>query len=253
MVFTVAPGHRGLYEARSLAAAPRPEASHHRPGVAAGEDLEGGVDAGAVAGGEQVEQQAAGDRQPQAGVGPGDVGGHAQRGRQRHVGVEPVLHVVLQQRPDGLVALQRPPVEREEQALEVGQRGVGQVGPHPADQLVGLGRRRPSSPRRQTGLGPRLHRADDLEQQAVLGAEVVQEHAVAGPDRLGDAAQALVGQPLGREVLDHGVEQALPGVPSHLFPRPGVPARAIGRPLVHHVPNGTFRRRPRGGQPWPSR
>ena len=50
----------------------------------------------------------------------------------------------------------------------------------------------------QAHLGPGLDLADDGQQQAVLGAEVVEQHAVAGPDRLGNAAQALVGQPVRR-------------------------------------------------------
>ena len=115
-----------------------------------------------------------------------------------------------EQRRGRLVPLQGPPVEREEQPLEAGQRGVGQVGPHRAHHLVTLAADGLCGGG-QSGLGPRLHLPGDVEQQAVLGAEVVQEHPVAGPDRPRNAAETLVGQPIGREVLDHGVEQPLPG------------------------------------------
>ncbi len=116
----------------------------------------------------------------------------------------------VEERSDGVVPLQRPPVEGEEKALEVAQRGIGHVGPHAVDQRVGLAGR-VLAERGQASLRPPLHLADDRQQQAVLGSEVVQEHAVARPDGLGDAAQALVGHPLIREVRHHRVEEALAG------------------------------------------
>ncbi len=63
-------------------------------------------------------------------------------------------------------------------------------------------------------LGARLHGLHHRQDEALLGSEVVQEHAVARAGGLGDAPQALVGQAVGGEVGDDRVEQALPGVGS---------------------------------------
>ena len=55
-----------------------------------------------------------------AGRGPGRrPGGDPGLGRQRHVGVQPGLEVAVRSGRTGVVALQRPAVEREEQPLEV--------------------------------------------------------------------------------------------------------------------------------------
>ena len=185
------------------------------PGVAAGEDLEGGVDAGAVAGGEQVEQQAA--RRPPARGGRGS----GRRRRARPSGADSATlassqccDVVVEQRPD---RRRRPgaPARRGRRTGARSRPGPGRPGRPTCGGSARRSRRPASSPmaaRRPWVRG--LHLADDREQEAVLGAEVVQQHAVARPDRLGDAAQALVGQALGREVRDHRVEEALPGAPS---------------------------------------
>ncbi len=173
-------------------------------------------------------------------MGPGHVCRHAPWGGQPHVGVEPMAHVVVEERPDRPVTLQGPPVEGEEQTLEVAQRGIGQIGPHPADHGVGLAgpvltEVQEAPPR------PGLHLADDRKQEPVLRSEVVQQHAMAGPDRLGDPTQALVGQPLLREVRDDGVEEALTGSdrPSRPVPTSTSGRRPCAR-LSRHVPNGTF-------------
>ncbi len=67
-----------------------------------------------------------------------------------------------------------------------------------------------------------LDGADDLDQQAALGAEVVEEHSMAGPDRGGDLAQAHVPEPVDDEVVHHMVDELLLGC------------------LALHVPNGTL-------------
>jgi hypothetical protein len=150
-----------------------------------------------------------------------------------------VLDVALEQRRHRGVALEGAAVEGEEEPLEPGELRVGDVGPHPPDDLVGplAG---DGSDGGQLLLGARLDGSGHLEQQAVLGPEVVQQHAVARADGLGDPAQALVRQPLGAEVLDHRVEQPL------LSRHPAVD-------LEVHVPNGTFDRGTKGGTAWPNR
>ena len=65
---------------------------------------------------------------------------------------------------------------------------------------------------------------------------------MARPDRLGDAAQALVGQPVRREVLDHGVEQPLPG-PSLLTDCPDM------YQMVHSAGRNGDENRSEGGRP----
>ena len=63
-----------------------------------------------------------------------------------------------------------------------------------------------------------LDRAYDLEQQAVLRPEVVDEHPVARADGLRELPQAYVPESVLRDVLDRGIEQPLPrGVGSRLL------------------------------------
>ena len=187
----------------------------------------------------------------------GDVGGDAEWGRHATLVSSQCVTSSCEERPDRVVALERPPVEGEEQAFEVRHCRVGQVRPHAADHLVGLAR----GVRAKGGqalLGPRLHLADDGEQEAVPRAEVVEEHAMAGADGLGDAAQALVGQPLRREVRDDGIEQRRSGAS---WSPPAPPACFAARPrpcpivpacTKWYIPRGP-REGTRGGSRWRSR
>ena len=54
-----------------------------------------------------------------------------------------------------------------------------------------------------------LDRADHLDQQPFLRPEVVDEHAVAGADRGGEAAQAEVADAVRRDVVDRRLQQSL--------------------------------------------
>ena len=54
-----------------------------------------------------------------------------------------------------------------------------------------------------------LDGADHLDEQALLRAEVVDEHAVAGADRGREPPQAEVGDAVLGDVLDRGAEQPL--------------------------------------------
>ena len=165
-------------------------------------------------------------------------GGTPAAADQRHVRLEPGLDVALEQRPRRLVALEGSGVKGEEQAFEIREGGVGDVGPHAPDHLVGglAGIRTDvlgdgGEDRLRTRLDGLHHRQD----QTLLGAEVVEEHAVARAGGLGDASQALVGETLAAEVRDHRVEEAFPGsgrggLDGHMYqmvhsPRSGVRRR----------------------------
>ncbi len=86
-----------------------------------------------------------------------------------------------------------------------------------------------------------LDRLDDRDDQACFRAEVVDQHPVAGADRGGELAQAEVAQTVLEDVVDRGVQQAVPG----LEVRRGC---IHGRSVYHmvHVPGGTGTER-RGG------
>jgi hypothetical protein len=77
---------------------------------------------------------------------------------------------------------------------------------------------------RQVGLRERCEevalllfdRTDHLGEQALAGAEVVDQHPVAGSDRGRDTSQARVADPVLRKVLDGVAEQ---GLTTHPCPR----------------------------------
>ena len=104
--------------------------------------------------------------------------------------------------------LQRLAVRLEEEPLVRPQRGVGEVLPHAPCHLGGRQRRIDRRAGQRLAL-LLLDVADDLDQQALLGAEVVDQHAVAGADRGGESAQAEVGDAVLGDVLDRGLEQPL--------------------------------------------
>jgi hypothetical protein len=151
--------------------------------------------------------------------------GHFERnalcGGERFIRGKPAIDRLPEERPNLLIALKGPAVEREEEPLEVSLGRIGHVLPHAPDHLVGdLGRA--ASDVVQLGLGTGFDGAHDLDQKAVLGAEVVDEHAMAGSDGRGDLAEAEIPQAVGDEVVDHLSEE-------RLF-----------RLLALHVPNGTL-------------
>src|SRR4030095_3301900 len=65
--------------------------------------------------------------------------------------------------------------------------------------------------------------------QASLGAEVKDQHRVAGAERGGERAQAEVGQPVLGRVLDGGGEQPLPGVAARTWHAVTVPCGTVSR------------------------
>ena len=98
--------------------------------VAAGEDLERGIDTGPVPCGQQIEQQTSHHRQTEPGVGAGRAERDVPRRGEGVVRLEPAGDRLRQEWPGLLVALQRPAIEGEEAALKIGLRRVGDESPH---------------------------------------------------------------------------------------------------------------------------
>jgi hypothetical protein len=169
---------------------------------------EGGIDALAVAGCHQVEQQPAGHGNAEACLGAGGLGRHAAAlpvgGDRPEPGVDDAIEEALGAGPP----LERLAVHLEEQAHVVDEAGIGDLSPV---REAGFGRRH-GDVRVERGHDLALALLDlvhDGHQQAVLGAEVVDEHAVAGAESGGQLAQAQVSQAVRGDVLDRGIEQAL--------------------------------------------
>jgi len=107
-----------------------------------------------------------------------------------------------------VAALQRLAVHLEEEPFVGPQARIRESLPHLAHELrirvvtaeVELGER---------GTLLALDRADDLDEQSFLRAEVVDEHAMARADRGGELAKAQVAEPAPRDVRDRRVEEAL--------------------------------------------
>ena len=135
------------------------------------------------------------------------------------VGVEPALDRLAEEWADLRIALEGSAVEREEEALEVGLGGIGEELPHVPDHTIGASRPSAAATADDGELlpGPGLHGAHDFDQEAALGAEVVQEHAMAGPDGGGDLAQAHVTEAVDDEVVHHLIDELLLGGPARMF------------------------------------
>src|SRR5207248_1312144 len=108
-------------------------------------------------------------------------------------------------------ALERLPVDLEEQPLVGPECGVGEPAPERAAQVLERGVRRQLQVPQGIPL-LLLDRPDDLHEQALLGAEVVDQHPVAGAGGRGELAQADVGDAIGGHVLDGRVEQPVLGI-----------------------------------------
>jgi hypothetical protein len=165
-----------------------------------------------VSGGEQVEQQAPGDgdAQPQVRARPRLRDPAGRRGGDEWF--EPVDSPAeeLIEEPSGMrVALQGLAVELEEQALVRPQRGGREELPPRAHNLA----ERLTWVRRETAKLLALAAVDgarDLNPEPFLGAEVEDQHPVAGAQRGSEGAQAQVADPVLRRVLDRRVEELLP-------------------------------------------
>ena len=190
-----------------------------RRGQGAQEGGEGrgrGVDARLVAGRHEVEQQAAGDGEAEAGERRVDRAAGVLVGR-----VEPAPHGRREQPRERRLALRRPGVALEEQPLQGAQLGAPQVGPHRRERG-----RRVVGQRAEHGRLPPLDLLDHRDEQLVARSEVVQQHPVARADLLGDRAERPPADPVARERVDHGVEQ---------LPAPRVVTRA-GQPGARSAP-----------------
>ena len=170
--------------------------------------LHRGIGAGAVAGGEEVEEQPARHGQVEARLRGSHLGRHPLG--MPHLGdrSEPRLDDVVQE-VDGVgPGLEGLGVGLEEEALVGPQRRVGELLPHPAGD-VGGGERRVGVER---GHGPALlllDRADDRDQEPLLRSEVVDQHPVAGTDGPGQAPEAQLRHPVLPDVVDRGLEEPL--------------------------------------------
>ena len=105
-------------------------------------------------------------------------------------------------------ALQGLGVDLEEELLKRPQLRVGELLPHAPGQL----RDRDLGVAHELGDGVALallEFLDDRPQQAVLGAEVVDQHAVAGAQRRSKRAEAHVADPVLADILDRPREQAV--------------------------------------------
>jgi hypothetical protein len=149
---------------------------------------------------DQVEQQAAGDGEAEAGERGIDRAAGALVGR-----VEPAPHGRGSSRVNGASPWRRPGVALEEQPLQRAQLAPPQVGPHRRERRSGS-----SGSASNTARLPPLDLLDHRDEQLVARPEVVQQHPVARADLVGDRAEGAPSDPVARERVDHGVEQLPP-------------------------------------------
>ena len=169
------------------------------------------VDCVGVAGGEQVEKQSAGDSDPEPGVRARQRPRHPQGDIYRGDRLDPVLDDPVEKPGRVRAALQRLAVELKEQPFAGPQRRIGDVLP-PFPQRLARRPRRIRQQRAQPLALALLGGAHDLDPQPILGAEVEDQHPVAGRERAGERPQAQIADPMRRDVVNRGFEQLLPGV-----------------------------------------
>jgi uncharacterized protein (DUF2336 family) len=116
---------------------------------------------------------------------------------------QPVVHHPVQQRHGVRPALQRLAVQLEEQPLRRPQRGVGQLRPEPARLLGGVRGGLDEECGQQVAL-VLLDGPGDRHEQALAGAEVVDEHPVARARRRGQVTEAALPDAVARHVVEHG-------------------------------------------------
>ena len=100
-----------------------------------------------------------------------------------------------------LFALGRAGVALEEEAFQLAQFGATKVGPH-GGKAFGRIRRQIGTKRHLAA----LDLLDDRNQQIFSRSEVVQQHSMAGADRVGHVAQRSVADAAGGELFDERVE-----------------------------------------------
>jgi len=157
-------------------------------------------------GGQQVQEQAADHRDPQTGVGAELVALDTVAVGQVDEGLDPGVDHVVEEALCARTTLQRLDVQLVEEPLVGPERWVGQTSPHATHRLRArqIGVR--EQVRQERALGP-LHGLHDGHQQALAGAEVVDEHAMAGANSGGHLAQAEVGDAVVLDVVDDREEQ----------------------------------------------
>ena len=138
--------------------------------------------------------------------------------RRLDAGVEPRCGEVAAGRTAGGDGLEEQPDERP----QLGRRHLMPQGAHEVAGIVVDG----GEAEEEVALG-RLGGFDDGGDEALARPEVVQEHAVAGPDRGGELTEAAVGETVVGDVGHHPIEQGGSGIGDGGF--------------LRHVPYGTLR------------
>jgi hypothetical protein len=157
-------------------------------------------------GGEQVEQQPAGDGHAQPWSCPRGLRVESAVGYGRGERLEPAGHHTFEEAFCTWPAAQGMCVQLEEQPFLRPQSWIAVPCPEPARVFDADRARVP-----QCGAFGLLDRDSDRGEQSFAGPEVVQQHAVAGADRGGHLAQAQVRDPSLPCHGDSGAEQPVPG------------------------------------------
>jgi hypothetical protein len=173
----------------------------------------------ALPGGEQVEEQSAGNGEMNARLDPGS--GLIGSPLDQFAGqpIDPAVHARLEEVLAPRPAEERVRIQLEEQPFPRPRLRVGEV-------LEELPRLRPAV---QCAGNVLVDRVADRGQQPLLGSEVVQQHAMAGADGRRDLTQALADYPAVQRLLYRGCE--------HPFPR--LRRRHASLYRMVHVPDGT--------------
>ncbi len=139
------------------------------------------------------------------------VGLEAVRDVDRDGRLEPVVDDPVEQLGRAGAALQRLAVELEEEALVGVQERIGEVAPPGAHRLAEVLAERRQEDGECVALAL-LDRSDHLDPEAFARAEVVDQHAVAGPDRGRQLAQREVADAALLDVLHRSFEQLFASV-----------------------------------------
>ena len=161
-----------------------------------------------------------------------------------HHRFDPGVHHVVEEALGAGAAVQRLGVQLEEQPLVGPQRRVGQATPHGAHGVGAVEGGVLQEVGEEGALGL-LHMLHDGDEEALAGAEVVDEHAVAGANGGGNFAEAEVTDAVLLNVIDDQSEKLLvtslfgSRKSADLLPRAPRPGPRILRPYHSVAPTST--------------